>query len=784
MELVEGPTLADRIARGPFPVAEALPIARQIADALEAAHEQGIVHRDLKPANIKVRSDGTVKVLDFGLAKYQGAAASFQEATLPGALGTLTSPAVTLHGVVVGTAAYMAPEQARGQPVDARADLWAFGCVCYEMLTGRRVFDGDTVSDAISAVLTREPDWNALPDAVPASLRRLLRRCLARDLVRRQRHAGDLRLELDEISAGQADSVLPVRRERGITRFVPWAIAMFGIGSALWTGWRASSGIDPRASAPTARLELSLPPGFELFPSNANTLMASPDGRSLAFVGTSGGARQLFLRRLDGLDSTPVRGSLGATTGTFSLDGRFLFFVSASGEVKSASLADGLVTTVAKGASLLYGIAAAADDRIVFTRLGTLWMVKRDGGEPQQLTTRADNEQTHAWPSVLPDGRTIIFTVEGTAGSRLEVLTPTGERHVVLDQAARGKWGPQDRLFFYRDGSLLAVAFDVNTGRTSGPPMPVLETTADLGSGMPIGDVSPAGLMVFPSPSEHRLVWVSRQGVEEAVSETSRGYLNPRLSPDNTRIVFQAGAIWMHDLRRQTVERLSTLGAATNAFPTWLPDGTAVMYRSGAGLRVQSTASGEGRLIPGTTEFDYPGEVTSDGRNLVFQRSSPETSFDILVAPLNDTATATPLVRTNAYESGTRLSPDGRWLAYVSNESGRNEVYLRPFQGAERRQVSSDGGSQPVWNPNGKEIFYRIGDRLMAVDVTATGDELRLSAPRTLFTRAFAYGAGITLANYDVTRDGQRFLMVRNDTQAARLRVVLNWRPETAQPTR
>jgi serine/threonine protein kinase/Tol biopolymer transport system component len=780
MELVEGPTLADRIAQGALPLDETVSIARQIAAALEAAHEHGIVHRDLKPANIKLRQDGAVKVLDFGLAKLADPA--------PGsvAASALTSPGMTRAGLVLGTPAYMSPEQARGQSVDARADLWAFGCVCYEMLTGRRAFDGDTASDAIAAVLTREPDWSALPERTPESLRRLLRRCLARDVARRQRHPGDIRIELEDIASNpSAEDPSPTHARATRPSVLPWTMALAAAVAALWLGWRAWS---PTATtvtggAGTAQVELSLPPGFELFPSNASTIIAAPDGQAVAFIGTSSGDRQLFLRRLNAFDASPVRGTLGATTATFSPDGRSLAFVTSGGELKTASLADGLVTTLTRSASLLYGVAWAANDQIVFVRAGALWTVFRSGGEPSQLTTLADDEQTHAWPSVSPDGRTLLITVETAAGSRIDAVTlEGGDRRLVLDQASRGKIGPEGRLFFYRDGRMLAMGFDAATSRAIGSPIPVVDTVPDLGSGMPVGDVSPGGLMVFPAGSAaRRLVWVSRQGVETSVTETTRAYLNPRLSPDNTRIVVQVGTIWVHDLRRGAVERLATLGAAANAFPAWLPDGTTVMYRSGVGLRVQSTASSvHGRTLPGTTEFDYPSGVTPDGRMMVFNRNSPETSFDVMLAPIEDPSRATPLVQTPAYEGGASLSSDGRWLVYVSNESGRNEVYVRPLQRADRRwQVSSDGGSQPVWNPNGHEIFYRIGDRMMAVAVTVAGDELRLAAPQQLFARPYAYGAGITIANYDVTRDGQRFLMVRDDTTVGRLRVILNWRPDS-----
>jgi eukaryotic-like serine/threonine-protein kinase len=779
MELVEGPTLAERIARGPLPLDEALSVSRQLAAALEAAHEQGIIHRDLKPANIKLRPDGTVKVLDFGLAKLADPGLSD--------MSRLTSPNMTRAGVVLGTPAYMSPEQARGHAVDTRADLWAFGCVCYEMLAGRRAFDGETASDAISAILTRDPDWTALPESTPAQLRRLLRRCLARDVTRRLRHAGDLRIELDEIaSSPSADDGTPppaVRRIRA--PLLPWAIAAGVAVAAGWMGWRmwGSPGTSATGTAPTTRLEFSLPSGLELFPSTASTVLAAPDGQSIVFVGTSGGSRQLFLRRLDQFESTPLAGTIGTTTAAFCGDGQAVAFVTAGGELKVLSLTDGLVSVVTKNASVLYGLTCGAD-KIIFTRAGTLWAVARLGGEPTSLTALAAGEQIHAWPSALPDGRTVIFTVETSSGTRLEGLTlDTTKRRVVLDQARMGRLGPEGRLFFYRDDRMVSVPFDTSTWTVTGSPAAVIDAVRDLDGGTPVGDVSPAGVMVFsPYSPQRRLVWVSRQGAEQPASDTPRSYLNPRLSPDGTRLLVQAGGIWVHDLRRDVVERVATLNTAANAFPMWLPDGKTVMHRSGVGLRVQSTDSNtEGRTLAGTSEFDYPSAVTADGKTLLLQRSSPETSFDVLVAPFADPGRATAIVRTPAYEAGARLSRDDRWLVYVSNDSGHNEIYVRLFGGPDRRwQVSSGGGTQPVWNPNGKEIFYRIADRMMAVGVTADGDELRLAAPQQLFARAYAYGAGITIANYDVTQDGQRFVMVRDDTTVGRLRVILNWRAEAA----
>jgi hypothetical protein len=395
----------------------------------------------------------------------------------------------------------MSPEQARGLAVDTRVDLWAFGCVCYEMLVGRRVFDGETASDAISLVLTRDPDWSALPPTTPEPLRRLLRRCLARDLSQRQRHAGDARLEIEDIVAGQSldAAATPTGQRATTTPYLKWTIAAAALVVAVGAGWRtwsvasATTGTDR-----TTRVELALAAGLELYPSTSSTVLASPDGQSVAFIGTSGGDRQLFLRRLDAFDATAVRGTIGATTGAFSPDSSSLVFVTAGGELKTVSLADGLVTTLARDASLLYGLIWAAPEQIVFTRQSTLWSVAAAGGNATQLTMLDDSEQMHAWPSALPDGRTVLFTVDTAAGPRIDAVTlSSGERRVVLNQAARAKIGPEGRLFFYRNDRMLAAAFDASALSVLGSPVPVADIVAELGGGTPVGDVSPSGLIVF-----------------------------------------------------------------------------------------------------------------------------------------------------------------------------------------------------------------------------------------------------------------------------------------------
>jgi serine/threonine-protein kinase len=426
------------------------------------------------------------------------------------------------------------------------------------------------------------------------------------------------------------------------------------------------------------------------------------------------------------------------------------------------------------------------DDEIVFVRAGSLWLVPRSGGEAQSLTTLGGErgDTLHAWPVLLPGGKTMLFGAASGEQWRIDSLVlATGERRTIVEQGTLPLYASSGHLVFFRGGELLAAPFDVTRVQVTGPAVQAITSLPSNVPGVPVVDVSSSGTVVYaPTNAVSRLVWVSRQGAEQPLNETLRAYANPRLSPDGTRVVVQAGDLWLQDLARATFTRLTLRDAVTNGFPAWTADGRRVMYRSPTGLKVQDTdGSGDGEAIPGTSEFDYPGSVTADGQTLVFLRSSQETSFDIYTLPLADPSRVRPLLNTTAYEGGARLSPDGRWLSYISNESGRNEVYLRPFPGSDRRwQISTEGGTQAIWNPNGKEIFYRNGDRMMAVGLSAT-PEVALSAPRLLFEQQYAYGAGITIANYDVSRDGQRFLMVKDEASAGRLNVVLNWFSDLAR---
>jgi serine/threonine protein kinase len=778
LELVEGPTLADRIEglrakSSGLPIDEVLAIARQIVDAMIAAHEKGIVHRDLKPANIKITLEGKVKVLDFGLAKASDPRGSGINVT---ALPTITSPAMmTGVGMVLGTAAYMSPEQARGRAVDARADIWAFGAVLYEMLTGRRAFPGDDVTETIANIVKTEPDWNALPVETSVAVRALLRRCLHKDPDRRLRHIADARFNLEDAET----LALPAPRPSVPVRVLPWAVAACSLVAAAalaWTAWGRAPRVEKGPSA--VRLELNLPSDVELFIATSRTIAVSPDGKRIAFVGVRGGSRSVYIRSLNQFDATPLRGSDGPTSCFFSPDGNAVGLVTAGGLLKTISLQDGLSTTVADGVNFLYGAAWLHDDTLVFVRNGALWRINRAGGAAKSITTLGSQETMHAWPLEVPGGKAILFAVLSGDQWRIESLTlATGGRSVLVQRASFPLLVAANRLLLFRDGEMLSAPFDADHLQLSGPASRTLDSLVASTSGAPIYDASPAGTMVYVASSTlSRLVWVSRTGLEQPMNDVVRSYTNPRISPDGSRVVVQAGNLWIQDLARSTFTRLAPKDEATAAFPIWSYDGHKVLVRTSLGMTIyDADGSDHSEVLPGTSEFDYPAAMTADSRTLVFLRSGQATSFDIFSLALGKPIEIHPIVKTPAYEGGARLSPDGKWLSYVSNESGQNEIYVRPFGGPDRRwQVSSQGGTQGVWNPNGREIFYRDGNKMMAVDVVVEADSLKLSPPHMLFEQRYAFGAGITIANYDVSRDGQRFLMVKDEAGAGRLNVVLN----------
>jgi serine/threonine protein kinase/Tol biopolymer transport system component len=786
MELVEGEDLAQRLTRGAIPVDEALPIAKQIAEALEAAHEQGIIHRDLKPANIKVRADGTVKVLDFGLAKaLEPASVAPNVSQSP----TITSPAMTQAGMILGTAAYMSPEQAKGRPADKRSDIWAFGCVFYEMLAGGRAFTGEDVTDTIVSVVSKEPEWSALPAATPYAVRRLLLRCLKKDARGRLRDIGEARIEIDESSAERATNSNAVvslgHRLQSITA-VAWFLSVIVAVTATVFVLRSVSPQSVVVGQSVRRSELNLPPGVEIYTGSGQGVAISPDGTRLAFIGVVGAIRQIYVRRLDQFEATPLRGTANVTACFFSPDGSSLGFLVVGTGLKRISLGDELVVPLTADVDTGHGAAWGPDDRITFSRAGALWQLAASGGVASQVT-RLDTEKgelSHAWPAVVAAGKVILFSVttgSSRAATHIEALTvSTGRRQVLIDPGTRPLFAPTGHLIFFRNDAALAAAFDVDRLAVTGPFTRVVEALAVDNIGVPVATVSDAGALVYPASGQatSQVVWVSRQGVEQSITETPMRYNNPRLSPDGHQVLVTAsGDLWIQDTTRPARQRLTADETAGNSFPVWKPDGTGAVFRTQTGLKLIATdGSGRWQAIPGTSVNDYPTSVSPDGHWLAITRLNQATSADVFVLSLTGDSEPRAIVQTAAYEGGAQFSPDGHWLAFVSDESSQVQVFVRPFPGPDRKWLlSTQGGSHPRWNRNGKELFYREGtSKMMAVDLNFTPDPVP-SSPRLLFDRRYAFGISLTTPNYDVSPDGQRFVMVKDESESGRLSFVLNW---------
>ena len=803
MELVEGPDLSERLLRGAMPSDEALPIAKQIAEALEAAHEQGIIHRDLKPANIKLSREGTVKVLDFGLAKLLDPAADegASDANIA-ATPTATAPSMlTSVGVVLGTPAYMAPEQARGRGADRRADIWAFGCVLYEMLTATRPFGGETLTDIMAAVIHNEPDWSRLPGSTPQPVRLLLRRCLRKDPRQRLQAIGDARVVIEEILSGAVPGdAVPARR--GWSKWWLTAGAAGVLAGATIAGvvaWRITSAAGP--PRPVTRFVITLPPGQQL--ADASALALSSDGSQLAYVAMddANANRQLYLRAMDGIDAKPIAGTEGATSPFFSPDRQWLGFF-AGGSLKKVPLRGGAAVSLA-GVTNPTGGAWIDEHTIAFASyLSTLLRVSDDGGTPQSLTRFEPGETAHLSPRPLPGGKAVLFSTESTRMGAIAVQRiDSGARHDII-QTPRP--GAPDYLWpgyvIYRQaGNLMAAPFDSERNRT-GTPIAAVPDVRQY-------SVSATGSLVYvagkpPAAPQARLVWVSRDGTEQSVGAPPRFYNQPRLSPDGRRVavdvIESTTQVWLYDLTRDTFSRFTFEG--DNRHAVWAPDGKRLAFmsdRDGGRQIFWKRADGSGNAEPlsgggSTTEpdvFNIPYSWSRDGRLLAFARLAPAAAAELCVLRLDDEsttrsgATAPVFTRTRAADGAPQLSPDGRWMAYASEESGRREIYVQAFPGPGGRwQVSSDGGNEPLWSASGRELFYRSGDRMMAIDVSTDG-EFSAGKPRQVFERSYVLAAGgYARAQYDVSPDGQRFLMLKAVEQkpapATQIHVVLNWSDE------
>jgi serine/threonine-protein kinase len=813
MELVEGPTLADRIASGAVPADEALPIARQIAEALEAAHDRGIVHRDLKPANIKVRPDGTVKVLDFGLAK------AFDAPGVPGTSATM-SPTLSMHatqaGVLLGTAAYMAPEQAKGKPVDRRADLWAFGCVVFEMLTGRQPFVGETISDVLAKVIERDPDWSALPATTPSTIRTLLRRCLEKDPRRRLDSAAVARMEIDEASLATSAATMASGdvnlRTAGARRPV-WASAALA-AAAAGAGAIATWGVTRPAAVPAslARFAITLPAAQPLaFSINDRDLAIAPDGARIAY--TAGDQAQLMVRALDQLEAAPLAGITNARAPFFSPDGRWIGFfdrldeglttgpVVQSGALKKVSTNGGPPITIARLTGGSRGAHWGPDDSIVFATSDTttgILRVRASGGEPPEVLTKPDaEERDHYSPFVLPGGHGLLFTIAGRGvnNRRIAILDlKTGRHKTLIRSGTDAEYVDTGHVVYADGGALWAVRFDLAALETRGDPVPLPEQVLTLGAAE--FTISKNGTLAYVPVGgrlPRTLVWLTRQGNEEPIAAPPRGYIHPRLAPDGQRVVAQIfeqnHEIWTWDFARQTLARL-TFGSDVGYGPAWTRDGRYIIFgasgppgSSNLHRRAADGTGGDERLTTGPQQ--RVNAISPDGTQLVFEELTPAGDYDFKLLHLTGTPRVEPLLQTPFDERNAAVSPDGRWMAYESNESGQSQIYVRPFPNVAdaRYQISTGGGRTPAWSPDGHDLFFVNRASMMTSKIQLApkfnaGNPVKLfDAPSILFDSRFV-GVG-TNRTYDVSPDGQRFLMIKlnsNDAPAAAgMVLVQNW---------
>ena len=804
LEYVPGETLAQRLVKGPLPLRLALEVGRQIAEGIEAAHEKGVIHRDLKPANIKITPDGKVKVLDFGLAK------ALEEARPRGteADAATIEADMTCAGTVMGTPAYMSPEQARGTPVDKRADIWAFGCVMYEALTGKRTFPGDSTTDVLVGVLDREPDWGALPATTPENVRSLLRRCLTKEPQSRLHDIADARLELEDTLAGRvaATVTVPRRRRAGtpLLAGVATGLVIGAIALGIWA-WRSAV---PAPPPRVVRFSIDLPPGQRIVPSWDTHFTFSRDSKTLLYLANAvTGIVGLHERRLNDVESRLLPDGQALRNPIYSPDGRWLATVVWNKALLvKIPLGGGAPLPIAPVEMMFHG-DWGSDGYIYWTNqlIGAVIRTPDNGGKNEPVTELdlARQERTHRYAKLLPGDKALIFTV-GSGGidtyddARIDAFDlATKKRTPIVQGGTSPRYSPSGHIVYARAGSLYAVPFDTARLEATGMPAKVLDgVLMSINIGSAYFDISPAGDLAYAAgPTEHgdrTLQWVDRQGKAAQLPLPARSYLNPRISPDGKRLAVEVEGVnhdfYVYDFDRAVMTNMTNNGVSHA--PIWTPDGKHIAFRSWKGgkmtlwwMPADRSAQPE-RLLTKIEGWQQAVSFSPDGKNLVFDQSSLGRPA-VWVLPMDGDREPRPLRATEFPEGAGKFSPDGKWLVYCSMESGKAEIYVQPWPGpGPKIQISSEGGMDPVWRPDGKEIFYRNGTKMMAVAVS-TQPSFQAGRPQSLWEGDYMFGPssgcgikGTTTTSYDVSPDGQRFLMIRESDQklyATKIVVVLNW---------
>ncbi len=794
MELVEGRTLEDQIAKRPLPADEALGIANQIADALEAAHSQNIIHRDLKPANIKLRSDGTVKVLDFGIAK-----AFAPENLTSGPQSPIMTTPATQVGVILGTAAYMSPEQAKGKAVDQRTDIWAFGCVLYEMLTGQLAFGAEDVPTTLARVIANDTNLDSLPATVSPAVRRTVELCLRKDPRRRLHAMGDVRLALEgefESAAFEVAHTVPSGRY-GLQRVASIGLAALLAGAAVaggaWSLWP-----DP-ATRPVNRFAYALPEGHIFRNTGRRVVALSPDGRQFVYNAQGG----LYVREMSALEARQIAGTERLLVSpVFSPDSQEIaFYDIATNQLKRIAISGGAPVVIADSPLTSGGLSWAADGTLFFANVEGISRVSANGGTPDLIIPTSDVFVDG--PQLLPGNDLVLFAeTSGTWDLSNIVIQSisTGDRTVVVHGGSDARYLPTGHLIYALGDGLFAVRFDLSTLEVSGGAVPLVQGVMRSSAGQSATanyGISDDGTLIYVKGAagsvERSLVWVDREGREEPINAIPRTYTYPRISPDGSKLALdirdQELDIWIWDFRRETLTRL-TFDPGEDEFPVWSPDGKRIAFSSSRGGGSTSETDLYWRAADGTgtadrlAEFDgqiFPSSFLPDASALLVRTTPSGNADDLSIVRLGGEGDPVPLVQTAFEERDAEISPDGRWMAYVSNDSGNDEIYVRPYPDVDsgRWQVSTSGGVQPLWSRDGQELFYRNGEALIAVRIE-TDESFSAGNPQILFEGPYAGSeAGpFNSRSYDVSLQGDRFLMIKplpQSTAQPEIIVVENW---------